>query len=217
MLIKCPECTREVSDKATSCPHCGNPLAIPVLTSQVATSPAKRAARSPVFLLLGFVCLVLAFTTPKLLLFFPLLGALGFSIVSVTRGESGTPLAVLVMLGGVFVWYASSYTGGSVTEAKDRAGDVAEITSWNWVKNPNFGGRGKIVWNVEVRNKSPKHLRNVKVEFATYDGAGKLVSSDFTYVSAIPPGQTRSSEGYAELYGTESKANAQVADFAYSN
>jgi ribosomal protein L7/L12 len=26
MLIQCPECKREVSDKAVSCPHCGYPL-----------------------------------------------------------------------------------------------------------------------------------------------------------------------------------------------
>lgn len=26
MLIKCPECELQVSDKALSCPHCGNPL-----------------------------------------------------------------------------------------------------------------------------------------------------------------------------------------------
>lgn len=25
-LIKCPECQNEVSDKATSCPHCGFPI-----------------------------------------------------------------------------------------------------------------------------------------------------------------------------------------------
>jgi len=25
-LIACPECKHEVSDKASSCPHCGNPL-----------------------------------------------------------------------------------------------------------------------------------------------------------------------------------------------
>ena len=24
-LIACPECTKEISDKALSCPHCGNP------------------------------------------------------------------------------------------------------------------------------------------------------------------------------------------------
>ena len=26
-LIECPECGREVSDKALACPHCGNPIA----------------------------------------------------------------------------------------------------------------------------------------------------------------------------------------------
>ena len=26
MLIKCPECELQVSDKATTCPHCGFPL-----------------------------------------------------------------------------------------------------------------------------------------------------------------------------------------------
>ena len=27
-LIKCPECNKEVSDKASSCPHCGYPLLV---------------------------------------------------------------------------------------------------------------------------------------------------------------------------------------------
>ena len=26
MLIKCPECSLQVSDKAINCPHCGYPL-----------------------------------------------------------------------------------------------------------------------------------------------------------------------------------------------
>ena len=33
-LIKCPECGKEISDKAASCPHCGNPMA-PVETSVI--------------------------------------------------------------------------------------------------------------------------------------------------------------------------------------
>lgn len=28
VLINCPECGKEVSDKAVDCPHCGNPLAV---------------------------------------------------------------------------------------------------------------------------------------------------------------------------------------------
>ena len=26
MLIQCEECKKEISDKATTCPHCGNPI-----------------------------------------------------------------------------------------------------------------------------------------------------------------------------------------------
>lgn len=44
-LIPCPECAREVSDKANACPHCGNPLAAtaPRATAPllVATAPGK--------------------------------------------------------------------------------------------------------------------------------------------------------------------------------
>lgn len=32
-LIKCSECDAEISDKATTCPHCGNPIK-PVLIEQ---------------------------------------------------------------------------------------------------------------------------------------------------------------------------------------
>ena len=28
-LIKCPECGKEISDKATSCPNCGCPVSVP--------------------------------------------------------------------------------------------------------------------------------------------------------------------------------------------
>jgi len=34
-LINCPECQREVSDRALACPHCGNPF-----TAAAARSPA---------------------------------------------------------------------------------------------------------------------------------------------------------------------------------
>jgi DNA-directed RNA polymerase subunit RPC12/RpoP len=34
MIIKCPECGREVSDKATSCPHCGCPISQPQSVNQ---------------------------------------------------------------------------------------------------------------------------------------------------------------------------------------
>ena len=37
-LITCPECTKEISDRATACPHCGFPLN----SDQVPAPPPKK-------------------------------------------------------------------------------------------------------------------------------------------------------------------------------
>lgn len=49
-LINCPECNKEISDKATVCPHCGYGLnSISVITAH------KRSNAIPVFLLICFL------------------------------------------------------------------------------------------------------------------------------------------------------------------
>ncbi len=49
-LIKCPECERQVSDRAASCPHCGMPLtaqpSAAVVTARLQTPPPRNKARS---------------------------------------------------------------------------------------------------------------------------------------------------------------------------
>lgn len=48
-LIKCPECSKEISDRATSCPHCGCPLDITSTTTQnVAPVPETIQSQEPV-------------------------------------------------------------------------------------------------------------------------------------------------------------------------
>lgn len=43
MLIKCPECGLQVSDKAKTCPHCGFPISQPTITSPEVTKTQYRA------------------------------------------------------------------------------------------------------------------------------------------------------------------------------
>ena len=43
-IIKCPECGKEVSDKATNCIHCGFPLNPIIPTVQIASKPEKSVA-----------------------------------------------------------------------------------------------------------------------------------------------------------------------------
>jgi hypothetical protein len=95
--------------------------------------------------------------------------------------------------------------------------ETAEIVDWNWSSDPDFGSNGAIKWNVQVRNKSAKPMSLVKVEFTTYDKAGKLIASDFTYVQAIPAGQSRSDESYADYHGTEDEAGVQVAEVTFAH
>ncbi len=42
MLIKCPECELQVSDKATSCPHCGYPMQTNIKTRSTRKSNKRR-------------------------------------------------------------------------------------------------------------------------------------------------------------------------------
>ena len=93
----------------------------------------------------------------------------------------------------------------------------ARIIDSNWHKDPTFTREGIIKWNVQVKNISSRYIRNVEVEFSTYETNGRMISTDFTYVSAIPPGESRATESYADLYGTESRATLKIVrvHFAY--
>lgn len=94
--------------------------------------------------------------------------------------------------------------------AREVANSV-KIVDYNWHKDPTFGGDGTIKWNVQVKNISSKYVENVKVEFTTYEAGGRMISTTFTYVSAIPPGESRASQSYADLYGAEARATCKLA------
>lgn len=40
-LIKCPECEKEISDKAPACPHCGCPLTDDVVVNNLSMKSEK--------------------------------------------------------------------------------------------------------------------------------------------------------------------------------
>jgi len=213
MLIECRVCKREISDQASSCPNCGHPIKV--------ESPEKRQ-NAPIFLSLSVVAFFLLFSTPRLLLFFPLMGTIGCAVISMLRKEKGRGGAVAVLCLGIGIWVLSdvgSHTSPPVGGLSSSAAnlDAAEISDFNWSKDAEFGTKGTIKWNVKIGNKSSQNIEAAKVQFETYDEAGKLVSTNFTYVDAIPTGQTRSTESYADLYGTERTANAQIVEIRYAH
>jgi len=156
----------------------------------------------------------LAFTTPRLLLFFPIMGALAFAVMALFRKERAPGLAVITIVAALGLVALNQADLTAPTSSNLQA---AEIADWNWQKDPTFGGRGTIKWNVVVRNKSDQNIRNAKVEFTTYDKNGKLVASTFAFVDAIPPGQSRSTNSFADFYGTEVTAKTQLGEVYFAN
>lgn len=88
---------------------------------------------------------------------------------------------------------------------------AAKIVSSNWRKDPSGRYEYGIEWNVQVENISSKYIREAKVEFTTYEAGGQLVATDFTFVSAIPPGESRASKAHTHLYGTEVRVSFKLA------
>jgi hypothetical protein len=97
MLTECPECKKEVSSEALTCPHCGHPLK--VTTERISAAGLRKP---PIFLILSIVALVLALTKPRILAFFLMI--LGCSVVSLLRKEKGRWGAAAVLLLGIGIW-----------------------------------------------------------------------------------------------------------------
>jgi hypothetical protein len=224
-LITCSECSAQVSDKAEACPHCGAPIEKPasskirrpevVSNAPQEVSAVLKKSNAPIFLSLAVIAFLLTLTTPRLLLFFPLMGTLGFAVISYFRNEKGRYGAALIFVLTLGLFALSEFGSSLQTQslsANSTQPDAAEIVDWNWHKDPSFGTNGTIKWNVQVKNKSDQYLDRVKVELTTYDASNKLIATTSSYVTAIAPGQTRSENGYMDLYGTEETANLQIVD-----
>lgn len=100
-LFNCPECGTQVSDKAAACPKCGAPIEKPAsakVKGAEAISSTQQKRNQPIFLVLSVIAFFLLLTTPKLLLFFPIMGSLGFSAISFFRKEKGRAGAVLIFV-----------------------------------------------------------------------------------------------------------------------
>lgn len=94
MLIKCPECDLQVSDKALSCPHCGLPLKD---TSKITTTKTKKRLRLPN----GFGRIT-ELKDPNLRNRFR-------AMVTVGKDSNGRPIGKLLKPQGYFTTYNEAY------------------------------------------------------------------------------------------------------------
>lgn len=137
---------------------------------------------------------------------------IGLAVIALTRREAGRVVAGIVIVLAIGLLFLSSTDATTSTSNLD----AAEVVDWNWEKDRDFGTNGTVKWNVVVRNKSDRPIDMAKVEFTTYDSGGRLLDSTFTFVEAIPPGESRSADSYADLYGSESRAEVKLASVSFS-
>ena len=67
-----------------------------------------------------------------------------------------------------------------------------------------------MIYTVEVKNNTSDYIRNVRVQFTSYDAAGKIIDTDWTYVTGLSPGGTASGKEYATYFGREKEAGMRI-------
>jgi len=85
-LINCPECGKSISDKASACPHCGNPIAEPPTQQQPPTQVKKFNIQKLLAVLLTVFSLIalMATTSPYWIGPF-IVGILWFIIIRILK------------------------------------------------------------------------------------------------------------------------------------
>ncbi|MFW5669556.1 MAG: zinc ribbon domain-containing protein, partial [Acetivibrio ethanolgignens] len=59
-LINCPECGKEISDKAVSCPNCGVPIAKPIKKEKTNREKKRISNKSKKVIVVGILlCIVI--------------------------------------------------------------------------------------------------------------------------------------------------------------
>ena len=177
----------------------------------------STTSKAPLFGILAMVFAFICLTTPVIFLTLPLMLTTGMAVVAVFRKERPRWLAPLTLAFCALLVMSAASTVNGVRGTSPSNLSSAHLVDWSWNADPDFGTRGTIKWRVAVRNVSNRPIRNVKVEFSTYDKAGKLLSNDFSYVHAIPPGEIRDNESFADLYGTEDSGRAVISEVHFSD
>jgi hypothetical protein len=173
--------------------------------------------KSPIFTTISGFLLLICLMTPLILLTLPVMLTIGTGVTAFFRKEKFAWVAVASIIFSVLLMFAGSLQISNLSG--DSADDLgsASLTDWSWDVDPSFGTEGTVKWRAEVKNLSDRAIENAKIDFSTYDKSGRLLASTSTYVQAIPAGEVRTSESYADLYGNEENATAVITEVHFSS
>lgn len=178
--------------------------------------PSSISKSTPIFGILAAVCLVFSLGAPLILITLPLMATAVLAVIGIVRKERPRWLAIAALVGSVLLFLLAGSSLNNIRGTSSANIGAATIDDWSWNPDPSFGTHGTIKWRVVVRNTSDKPIESAKVDFTTSDETGHLLTSTFTYVNAIPPGDTRTEESYADLYGTEKSAGVVISEVRFA-
>lgn len=181
------------------------------------SDPVPKQHPISTFTILATLGFVICLFTPRLIVALPIFGTIICAVLALFRKERARGLSAIVLALTIGLLFLSSSGISSSGSSSDRASlSSVKVDDWNWKKDPSFGTEGTIRWNVKITNLSEKYVESVKVELTTYDQSGKLITTEFTFVNSIPPGDTRSKQSFANYYGTEQKASLKVVNVRFA-
>ena len=189
MLIQCPECNKDVSDSAPSCPNCGYTLKSTILdeTSKgPASIPHKKIATFQ-FIALGAI--VIALFTPRILVSLPCLVIISAGIIALVRKEPRRILSVAsILIGFYFIIALSSiFVGGT------RYINNMQIQNWDVVLSDSSGNYSYI--RGRIKNVGDETVSYFKIKALYEDDSGNVLDTDYTNsVESMLPGMSKEFE-----------------------
>lgn len=154
-MINCPECGKQISDKADKCPNCGYPLHISTTpqTQQMPQQESKKKGN------LGLDILI------AILLFIMPLAPIGIIIMWVKKvpQSKGTRIAATVIFGFLFLFWLSGGTKSDNKEIKTDEPQVKVEASKTDVQNNN--SKEKIAQEEKAIAETQKTIEVNKEEF----------------------------------------------------
>lgn len=192
VLISCPECGREISDAAPSCPHCGFVSKTVAAAPTAPASVAPPVSTAPIFLIAAAIAFFLALFTPRIVAVLPILAAVILAIVAMVRKEPLKPaaIAVIVLSIGLFALSESDLSSPSSIPSSASGPNGSPALAYTVARCEQESG----FMFVEglVTNNSSDSLKNVEAVATYNDASGKMVTSEDTLIEYNPilPGQT---------------------------
>ena len=175
-LINCPECKKEISDLAESCPQCGYKLKL-----------KKDVSKKPrVFQYISIVTFAVSLFSPQLFTNFFVLIIISTAIISLLRKEGWWGLSFLFLFFGFLLLVLPSLT--KLNEKKYIQNVI--IVKKTWVKEENYTYvRGSVL------NLGDRDISYFKVKVYYLSASGDVIDTDIDNDSEVlKPGMSKEFE-----------------------